>query len=136
MKLLMFDACEFWYKTYSKTVENAESMDREELIENALVVYLQSEQDDEVRQNEVLRKAVDNIAWLARKNGRSRVVLHSFAHLSDSKSSTEFAKATIELIKEKLVSKGFAASSTPFGYFLEFRIHVRGESLAKVWKAI
>ncbi len=136
MKLLMFDTHEFWYKTYSKTVENAESTDREDRVENALVVFLQSEQEDEARQNEVLRKAVDNITWLARKNGRSRVVLHSFAHLSDSKSSIEFAKTMLESIKEKLSSKGFAASSTPFGYFLEFKIHVRGESLAKVWKAI
>ena len=136
MKLLMFDASEFWYKTFSKTVENAESIDKEEKVENALVIFLQSEKEDEERQNEVLRKAMDNIVWLARKNGRSIVVLHSFAHLSESKSSIEFAKAMLESIKEKLTSKGFTASSTPFGYFLEFKIHVRGESLAKVWKAI
>ncbi|HET8687215.1 MAG TPA: threonyl-tRNA synthetase editing domain-containing protein [Methanosarcina sp.] len=42
----------------------------------------------------------------------------------------------LKAIKEKLTAKGLETSMTPFGYLLEFKIHVKGESLAKVWKSI
>ena len=84
----------------------------------------------------VVKKAVENISWLARKTDRKRVVLHSFAHLSESKSSTTFAEAVFKSIMDALCAKGLETRMTPFGYFLEFTIHVRGESLAKVWKSI
>jgi len=136
MKLLMFDTNEFWYRTFSKTLEQVETTDKEEKIENALVIFTSVEKEDEERKDKVVKKAIDNISWLARKTSRNRIVLHSFAHLSDNKSSIEFAKETLEAIKEKLNSKGLETSLTPFGYFLEFKIHVRGESLAKVWKSV
>jgi hypothetical protein len=60
--------------------------------------------------------------------------LHSFAHLSNSKSDIEFAQKTLEGIQSSLKGKGYEVITTPFGYFLEFWIHVMGESLAKVWK--
>jgi hypothetical protein len=42
----------------------------------------------------------------------------------------------INTLKAKLAEKGFEVNTTPFGYFLEFKIHVGGQSLAKVWKSI
>jgi len=132
----MFDANEFWYKTFSKTLEHAEEVDVEKIVSDALVVFLQSESEDEDRGGKVLKKAVGNISWLSKKVGRKNILLHSFAHLSESKSSIEYAQATIESIKSKLGEKGFTVDSTPFGYFLEFKIHVKGESLAKVFKSI
>ncbi|VVB54674.1 Threonine--tRNA ligase [uncultured archaeon] len=136
MKLLMFDSPEFWYKTFSRTVENIEEVNKEHRIENAVVVFLQSEKDDESRRDGVLKEAAGNIIWLAKKVGRTKILLHSFAHLSDSKSSIEFAQETINSLKEKLTEKGFETDTTPFGHFLEFKIHVSGQSLAKVWKNI
>ena len=136
MKLLMFDAGEFWYRTYSKTIENAESISKEETVKDALVIFIHVEEEDEEKAGEITKKAVDNIAWLARKTSRKRIVLHSFAHLSNSKSSIEFAQKMLEAIQGILKGKGYEVTTTPFGYFLEFRIHVMGESLAKVWKAL
>lgn len=132
----MFDSPEFWYRTHSKTVETVAAVDEEHRIADAVVVFLQSEREDAGRRDYVLKDAVGNITWLARKLGRSRVMLHSFAHLSDSKSGIEFAQEMINALKAKLAEKGFEVSTTPFGYFLEFRIHVGGQSLAKVWKSI
>jgi hypothetical protein len=132
----MFNTQEFWYRTYSKTIENTESISKEEIVKDALVIFAHVEGEDEEKSGKITREAVDNIAWLARKTGRSRIVLHSFAHLSDSKSSVEFAQKMLEGIQGSLKSKGYEVITTPFGYFLEFRIHVMGESLAKVWKAL
>lgn len=138
MKLLMFDAGEFWYKTHSRTLASEDQVDREEGVEDALVVFVQVEAEDENNgaPGKVVRKAVKNIHWLAGKTARRRIVVHSFGHLSNSKCSTGFAKDILEGIVEKLTAKGYETHLTPFGYFLEFRIHVRGESLAKVWKEV
>ena len=135
-KLLMFSVKEFWYNPYSKTLKNVEETEKEETVNDALVVFVNVEKEDETNRSRIIRKTVKNIAWLARKTDRTRIVLHSFAHLSDSKSSTEFAQDLIQIVKTRLDSKGYDVSLTPFGYFLEFRLHVRGESLAKVWKQI
>jgi hypothetical protein len=110
----MFNVREFWYKTYEKTLKEVKDTDEEESVEDAIVVFANVEREDQEQTTGIIRKAVKNILWLAKKTGRSRIVLHSFAHLSDSKSSVEFAAQ----------------------YFLEFKIHVLGESLAKVWKAL
>ena len=136
MKLLMFDTNDFWYKTFSKTIESAETCDKEESTENSLVIFINVEKEDESQKNKAVRKAVDNISWLAKKTDRKKVVLHSFGHLSESKSSVDFADEAIKTIKDKLIAKGFQTSMTPFGYLFEFKIHVKGESLAKVWKSL
>ena len=136
MKLLMFDTNDFWYKTFSKTVETAETCNREESATDSLIIFVNVEKEDEAQKDKAVRKAVKNINWLAKKTDRNKVVLHSFGHLSESKSSIEFAENILKTIKEKLTEKGMETSMTPFGYLLEFKIHVKGESLAKVWKSI
>jgi hypothetical protein len=132
----MFNVQKFWYKTYEKTLKEVKDTDAEESVKNAIIVFANVEREDQEHTVGTIRKAVKNILWLARKTGRSRIVLHSFAHLSDSKSSVEYASKVFEAMEDRLTQKGYAVSSTPFGYFLEFKIHVLGESLAKVWKAI
>jgi hypothetical protein len=72
--------------------------------------------------------------WLAGKFGTKNVVLHSFNHLSSSKSSPEFAKTLLEEVRLRLERTGCKVMTTPFGYFNEFRMHVAGDSLAKVFK--
>lgn len=136
MKLLMFDTNDFWYKPFSKTIESAENYSEEWSTMDSLVIFINVEKEDEDRKDKVVKKAVNNIRWLAKKTDRKKVVLHSFGHLSESKSNVEFAEDAIKAIKDKLTAKGIETSMTPFGYFLEFKIHVKGESLAKVWKSI
>lgn len=136
MKLLMLDTIDFWYKTFLKTVETAEACEREEATHDSLVIFVNVEKEDETQKDKVVRKAVNNISWLARKTDRNNIVLHSFGHLSESKSNVEFAEEIIKSIQDKLTAKGFKTSMTPFGYLFEFKIHVKGESLAKVWKSI
>lgn len=136
MKLLMFNTGEFWYRTYQKTVGSVETEDREELVKEALVIFVNVEKEDEQRMDGVVRKAADNITWLAKKTGRNAIVLHSFAHLSESKSDVGFARDLFVRLNDRLAAKGYVVTTTPFGYLNEFRIHVLGESLAKVWKSI
>lgn len=135
MKLLMFHVSEFWYKTYSKTLENVETQEKEEKINGGIVIFIHVEKEDEGRESKLKGKTVDNIRWLLKKTNTNSVVLHSFAHLSESKSSPEFAQKLIEGLKISLEEHHIITHVTPYGYFLEFKIHVLGESLAKVFKS-
>jgi len=133
----MFNVEGFWYKTFRKTLEDVEEeIEKEETVKDAIVVFANVEKEDEEKMSRTIRKTLKNITWLAGKTSRNKIVLHSFAHLSDSKSSVEFAREVLESIEDRLKNKGFEVFITPFGYFLEFKIHVLGESLAKVWKAL
>ena len=132
----MFHANEFWFKTFSRTLDNVDKIDKEETIGKGLVIFIQVEKEDEERRDRIIKKAFENIKWLAKKAEAKEIVLHSFAHLSESKSSPEYAQETIVGIKKLLEEHNFITRVTPYGYFLEFKIHVLGESLAKVFKSI
>ncbi len=136
MKMLMFDTESFWFETFSKTLEHVEDVKAEEKIDNAAVIFIHVELEDEERKNKVMKTALKNLKWYLNKLDKNRIVLHSFAHLSSSTSSPEFAAELLYGMKEKLEEKNIEVFTTPFGYFSEFSIHVKGESMAKVFKEI
>ena len=136
MKMLMFDTEYFWFETFSKNLGHVDDIETEERIEGTAVAFIHAEAEDEPRKDKVLKKAVSNLKWYLNKVNKDRIVLHSFAHLSSSKSSPEFAMEILSEIKTKLDNKEVEVHTTAFGCFSEFSIHVRGESLAKVFKEI
>ena len=134
MKLLMFYTNEWWYRTASKTLETAPDIEIEESMHDAVAVFFHCEAADEERLDNVCEKFVKNVKWLAGKFSTKNIVLHSFNHLSSSKSSPEFAKRLLDDVIIRLERTGYTVMQTPFGYFNEFRMHVAGDSLAKVFK--
>jgi hypothetical protein len=136
MKLLMFQARRFWYRPFSKTLEQAEDASGEEEVPEAAVVFVHAEAEDEQRRSKVLTKALKNIKWLANKRGLKNIVLHSFTHLADSKASPEFAHGFLEETAGRLQRTGYNVWLTPFDYVCEWELSVCGESLAKVFKEI
>jgi hypothetical protein len=136
LKLLMFYAPSFWFKTFEKVLDGAPEQERDETFEKAVVVFYQVEAEDEARRGKVLTKAVKNIKWIAGKFASRTVVLHSFNHLSASKADPGFAEPFMEEVRQRLENSGFTVGGTPFGYLNEWKLHVAGESLAKVFKEI
>lgn len=136
MKLLLFYAHSWWYKTASKSLQYVPDIEREEHIEKTVVIFLHAELEDERKDKSLLEKLVKNIKWIAGKFGTKNVVIHSFNHLSSSKASPEFSEQIIKDATTKLENSGYKVVCTPFGYFNEFKIHVGGESLAKVFKEL
>ncbi|MBU0978560.1 MAG: threonyl-tRNA synthetase editing domain-containing protein [Patescibacteria group bacterium] len=128
MKLLMFHTKSFWYKPYSPNSSETEKTS----FENCLVIFIHAEETNKDN-SDVVDKAVGNIKWLANKNKTNTVILHSFAHLSNSKSDPETANNIIQKIGEEL-DKNLSTHLVPFGQFYEFSAHVFGPSLAKVFK--
>jgi len=136
MKLLMFHALEFWYKTSRKNLPDTVEVDEENEFKNSSLIFIHTEEKDENNKNSVLRKALKNILWHMRKVGADKIILHSFAHLSSSKSSPEFAKEVIDWLEMKIKERNIPVFKTPFGYFLEIKLHVSGESLGRVFKEL
>ena len=135
MKLLLFYAHRWWFKTASKSLPNVPDVEMEDSLDNTVVVFFHAEENDEAKEKSVLDKFVKNIKWHAGKFGTKHAVIHPFNHLSSSKASPEFAAHVIKHAAEKLENAGYTVLCTPFGYFNEFSMHVAGESLAKVYKA-
>ena len=125
----MFHVESFWYRPN-------ESEDEKTSLGESLVVWIHSEESDEINRSSVLRKMVKNIRWLSKKVGCETVVLHSFAHLDNSKASPDFANLLIEEVATKLRDREYDVHIVPFGHFYEFNLHVKGPSLAKVFKKI
>lgn len=134
MKILMFYAPVFWFKTYEKVLPDVPDQNIENSTENAVVVFYHAEAEDENKKSAVLTKLIKNIKWLARKFDTANVVLHSFNHLSVSKAGTEFTGELISEARARLENVGLIVVETPFGYLNEWKIHVAGDSLAKVFK--
>ena len=135
MRLLMFFAHDWWYRTAEKGLAGApDAEDEEAFPDGAAVIFVHAEEKDEADPAGVVRKFLKNVKWLAGKFSTKNVVLHSFNHLGMSKSSPEFALSVMDEVEERLRSVGYTVMRTPFGYFNEFKMHVAGDSLAKVYK--
>ena len=134
MKILMFYAPRFWFKTYEKVLDSVPDQDIDRSMENVVVVFYHAEAGDSDRRSSVLTKFLKNVKWLAGKFKTKNIVLHSFNHLSTSKAPADFTITLITAAKDRLTKSGFNIVETPFGYLNEWQIHVAGESLAKVFK--
>ncbi len=124
----MFHLEEFWYRPHS--APESEGVPFGE----TLLVWIQAEEKDVDDKIAVLRKMVKNIRWMSKKTGCENIVLHSFAHIAESKAPPELANEIIFEVKSRLVERGFPVHIVPEG-LNEFRMHVKGPAIAKVFKS-
>ena len=134
MKLLMIYTNKFAYKTNIRNLDSVKEYEKNEIIENAVVGFIQIEEKDEEDISKTETKIVKNMKWVAKKNDTKKIVLHSFAHLSLSKADEKITRDIFDSAEERLIKSGYEVSQTPFGYFLDLDIKAPGESLARVFK--
>ena len=134
MKLLLFYAHSFFYETAAKSLPMLPDAEKKESVTEAAVIFFHVEAEDVGKRSKVVQKFVKNVKWLCGKFSTKNVVLHSFNHLSGSKADPVFAKEILDEVGERLKRADYQVTVTPFGYFNEFKIHVAGDSLAKVFK--
>jgi len=134
VKLLMIYADTFAYKTSVKNLESASTSDEEKIIENALLGFIHVELKDEENLSAIETKLIKNVKWAARKNETNTVVLHSFAHLAESKADPEVTKQLLGNAESRLINAGYITHQTPFGYFLDLDIKAPGHSFSRLFK--
>ena len=135
MKLLMIYAKKFSYTPTIKVLEDAEEMSSGETFENVQIAFIQMEKEDEERVKAVETKLVKNLKWVAGKNKTRHIILHSFAHLSESKADPGFTKELFDSTQIRLENTDYQVNQTPFGYFLDLNVDAPGFSLARVFKS-
>jgi hypothetical protein len=133
MKLLLLFVHDYWLRPYEKSVP--EAPDRSEPMESrdAVVALVHVEQHDPEQHAKLVTKAIKQVKWLAGKFGTRSIVLHSFAHLAATRADPKAAEALLADMQDRLAASGYSVQVSPFGYFNEFRLHVAGPSLAKVF---
>lgn len=137
MKVLVMYVDEFGYKPAQKNLENVEDITEGAKYSDSILAFIQVEESDEekdVKSRE--KKLVNHLKWTSRKNNCKSVILHSFAHLSESKASVEFTKELFDLAEKRLQNAEFKTAQTPFGYFLDLEIKAPGFSLARIWATL
>lgn len=138
MKLLVFLTESFEYEASEKGSPLALDPPESDAgrTEHSIVAFIQCEPRDEERGDAVLKQAVKYFRWFARKRGAQRLVLHSFAHLAEERSTPEFARDLLQVLGEQLAAHGFEIHHTPFGWSLKWSMSVEGHAYAKTFKSL
>ena len=116
MKVLVMYVDEFKYTPAQKNLESADTIIEGAKFENAILAFIQVEESDEeydVKSRE--KKLVNHLKWTARKNNCNLVILHSFAHLAESKASVDFTKNLFDMAEKRLQNAEYETAQTPFG---------------------
>lgn len=135
MKLLLIYCSKFAFTPTIKVLEDAADAEGNATYENILTAFIQAEEADEEDLKGVEKKLVKNLKWAAGKNNTRRVMLHSFAHLSESKANPEFTAELFQKAKERMENAEYETFTTPFGYFLDLDMQAPGYSLARIFKS-
>ncbi len=127
----------FGYEPKIKNIEGIAAITEGAIYNDCLVAFIQIESSDE--EKDILsreKKLVNHLKWTLRKNNCNKLILHSFAHLSESKATIEFTKAVFDQAEKRLTKSGIETAQTPFGYFLDLDIKAPGFSLARIWATL
>ncbi len=134
MRIIFWYMEKFNYHPAIKNLEDAPAVENGAEITEAIVAFVHAEAEDQEKASKVETKLVKNLKWLAGKWQCKTLVLHSFAHLSESKSAPEFLQQLFDSAQQRLEGAGYRVHQTPFGYFLDIEIVAPGKSLARVYK--
>ncbi|MFX0072027.1 MAG: threonyl-tRNA synthetase editing domain-containing protein [Candidatus Hermodarchaeota archaeon] len=139
MRFLSFHCEHFGYKTTkrsrSKVFEELTEENKEQVIENALLLLISIEKQDETS-SFVIDKSIKEIEKITNQLKVSNIVLLSFAHLFGELSSPEFGLESLKTLSIKLETRGFKVIRSPFGWFNELDIKAKGHPLSRISRII
>ena len=125
----------FAYNPTIRTLDDFEEHSEGNHFDNVLLAFIQAEEHDTENPKSVEDKLLKNLKWAAKKNDTRKIVLHSFAHLSESKADPHFTKGIFDKVETRLKNADYEVWQTPFGYFLDISVDAPGYSMARVLKS-
>ena len=135
MKILAIYSNNFSYTPSIKSLDKAPEFKDSFSFEEVEVAFIHVEEHDKEKPKSSEKKLLNFLKWVARNNNTKNILLHSFAHLSNSKADPEFTKELFNNVEARLKNVNYNASQTPFGYFLDLNIEAPGFSMARVFKS-
>ncbi|BFI76295.1 threonyl-tRNA synthetase editing domain-containing protein [Sulfurisphaera ohwakuensis] len=134
MILLFIHASDFSFSIKEKAIKNPEEPKLQSLKkENVLVVFTTVEKGDD---EEIVKKAVDEILEVYSKVKASSVVIYPYAHLSDNLESPSIAIPILQKLEEGVKERNIEVYRTPFGWYKQFMINCYGHPLSELSKRI
>ncbi len=124
----------FSYTPQIKTLDEFPDVNESAVFENSLVAFIHAEEHDQQNAKSVETKLIKNLKWAAKKNNTTKVVLHSFAHLAETKAGPQFTKEIFDLAEARMKNANYDCTQTPFGYFLDIDVQAPGVSQARIFK--
>jgi len=135
MKLLMVYCNYFGYNPEVKNLDDFPDVSEGKGYKDILVAFIHAESQDEYDAKGVETKLIKNLKWAAKKNNTKRILLHSFAHLSESRAEPNFTKRLFDLAENRMKNADYETYQTPFGYFLALDVQAPGKSEARIFKS-
>ncbi len=135
MKLLFIYCSKFRYNPTIHTLDEFPEVEQGEEFKDTLIAFIHAEAHDEENSKGDETKLIKNLKWAAKKNNTKNVVLHSFAHLAETKADPHFTKDIFDKAEIRMKNADYSCFQTPFGYFLDLDIQAPGVSQARIFKS-
>ena len=139
LRFLSFHVNYFWYKVTKKgrssIIEKITEENKENQVENALVLFISMEKRDEASQG-LIKRGIIEIEKITTQLKISNIVIIPFAHLFGQLSTLEFAFESFKEIESILKLKGFSVIRLPFGWFNELEMKAKGHPLSRISRII
>ncbi len=139
MRLLLIHADRFEYETKEKAVKEPEPIQgttKRGQLEDGLVAFCTIEKPDEAQPDIVAENAADSIEEVLGWIKTRRVMVYPYAHLSTNLASGDAALKILKSLEEKLSSRGYEVSRSPFGWYKGFTITAKGHPLSELSRTI
>lgn len=139
MRILFNHADSFEFEVTKKAISNPEEItdqSRAGKSQNSLVAFMAVEKTDEGKEDAVAERAVAEVEDVYKKVGAGNIVVYPYAHLSSNLSSPAVAKNVLDMVYEKLKSRGYTTTKAPFGWYKAFRIECKGHPLSELSREI
>jgi len=138
MRLLLLHCESFEYEVRQTAVKNPEPLEnnRAGKFENVLVAFSTIEKEDEQNPAEVVGKATESIAEVAKSVKTNRILVYPYAHLSSSLASAGTAISILQQMSMTLNEMDFEVHRSPFGYYKSFSLHCLGHPLSELSRTI
>ncbi|MEA3298265.1 MAG: threonine--tRNA ligase, partial [Chloroflexota bacterium] len=139
MQLLFIHSDYIEYEAKSKTrvaepIEEAAR--RKERIEEALVVFIAVEREDEKNVRYIIEKAAEETISIYKQVDAERIVLYPYAHLSSELASPETSTEILRGLEADLLSRDVEVTRAPFGWYKSFTLRCKGHPLSELSRKI
>ncbi|MDA3909957.1 MAG: hypothetical protein PF448_01195 [Bacteroidales bacterium] len=135
MKVLFLYCEDFSYEATIKTLDFVPEASGKKSFQNVQTAFIHVEDGDEENEASLFKKVVKQLKWILKKNETNQLIIHSFAHLAETKGDPKFTYEFLNKLEKRMADSGFETHQTPFGHFLNLHMDAPGFSLARVFKS-
>jgi len=139
MRFLSFHVDFFRYKVTKKgrspIIEEITENNKENQINDALILFISMEKQDETKPDLLIR-SIREIEKIINQLKISNLVIIPFAHLFGQLSTIEFAFESFKKIESMLTTQGLSVLRLPFGWFNELEMKAKGHPLSRISRII